>query len=108
MPRGQDYRIPLKALFAAAERHQRGESLRSISRLHWHEWGYSSPGSALEGLRYALRSIGAPVRGRIEQTVLSATMHGNSRRAFRDAEHPEHERHLEHRRMLRAKREDPA
>ena len=61
MPRGVDYKIPLADLLQAPEQHQRGWSLRSICRLKWSQWGYASVGSALEGLRRALRTIDAPV-----------------------------------------------
>lgn len=104
MPRGVEYRIPLRDLLDAAEDHANGMSLRAIARMGWESWGYASEKSALEGLRHALRSIDAPIRGRIEQTVLSSTKHGNGRRAFRDPNHPEHERHLAQRRKTRAAR----
>lgn len=103
MPRGVDYRIPLRDLLAAAERHQRGESLRSIARLNWRQWGYASAKSALEGLRAALRTIDAPVRDRIDATILASTMHGKSRRAARLPGHRDHQEFLEHRRAVRAK-----
>lgn len=101
---GVDYRIPLRDLMWAADRHAAGWSLRSIARLHWRRWGYASQKSALEGLRHALRTIDAPVRDRIEATRLASTMHGNSRRDARLPGHPDHERFLEHRRQVRAKR----
>ena len=102
MPRGVDYRIPLADLLAAAEHHHRhGWSLRSIARLKWRQWGYASPGSALEGLRNALRVIDAPVRGRVDQTILSSTTHGNASRAAREPGHPDHARFLAHRRATR-------
>jgi hypothetical protein len=103
-PRGLDYRIPLADLLQAAEQHERGWSLRSIARLHWRRWGYASAGSALEGLRSALRAIDAPVRDRIDATRLASVMHGNSTRAAREPGHPDHARFLEHRRATRASR----
>lgn len=101
MPRGVDYKIPLHDLLAAAKDHENGWSLRAIARLRYKRWGYASPGSALEGLRHALRTIDKPVRGRIDATVLASTVHGNGRRAMRSVDHPEHGRHLEQRRHNR-------
>jgi hypothetical protein len=106
MPRGVDYRIPLADLLDAARRHEAGWSLRSIARLHWRRWGYASDKSALEGLRGALRVIDAPVRDRVDATVLASTMHGRSRRAARLPGHPDHAAFLEHRRAVRANRRD--
>jgi len=103
MPRGVDYRIPLADLLAAAAQHQAGWSLRSIARLHWRRWGYATPKSALEGLRQGMRTLELPVRDRIEATVLASTMHGNSRRAARQPDHPDHQAFLAHRRRVRAK-----
>lgn len=82
-PRGVDYRIPLRDLLQAAEEHAAGFSLRSIAGRRWQEWGYASMKSALEGLRRALRTIDAPVRDRIEATVLASTVHGHGRRHMR-------------------------
>lgn len=103
MPRGTDYKIPLVDLLDAARRHEGGWSLRSIARLHWRRWEYSSDRSALEGLRRALRTIDAPVRDRVEATILASTMHGNSSRAAREPGHPDHARFLAHRRATRAR-----
>ncbi len=108
MPRGRDYLIPLADLLLAADQHAKGWSLRAICRLNWKRWGYASCGSALEGLRRALRTIAAPVRDRIEATVQVSTLHGNARRAFREPGHPEHARAVAHRRAIRSKqRETP-
>lgn len=106
MPRGVDYKIPLADLLEAAAHHRRGWSLRSIARMKWRQWGYASDKSALEGLRHALRAIDAPVRDRIDATVRASVMHGNSSRAARVPGHPDHERHLEHRRTARANRKE--
>lgn len=103
MPRGNEYRIPLADLLAAAEQHQRGWSLRSIAKFRWQAWGYASEKSALEGLRNGLRTIDAPVRDRIQATVLASTMHGNSRRAARQPGHPDHSAFLAHRQAVRRK-----
>ncbi len=108
MPRGVDYRIPLAELLAAAEDHRRGWSLRAISRMRYRRWGYASPGSALEGLRKALRTIEAPVRDRVEATVDASLVHGHARRAMRMPEHPEHARALAHRAYLRAQKREGA
>jgi hypothetical protein len=102
-PRGVDYKIPLADLLAAVEHHRYGWSLRAIARLKYREWGYASPATALEGLRSAFRVIDAPVRDRIEATVLASTLHGNSRRAARLPGHPDHEAFLAHRRQVRRK-----
>jgi hypothetical protein len=109
MPRGVDYKIPLRDLQAAARDHENGWSLRAIARLRYKRWGYASVGSCLEGLRRALRSIDAPVRGRVEATVLASTIHGNGQRALRAVDHPEHQRHLAQRRHNRqlAQQSDP-
>jgi hypothetical protein len=64
MPRGAEYRISLAELLQASREHQAGWSLRALARMRYREWGYASPGSALEGLRHALRTIDAPVRAR--------------------------------------------
>jgi hypothetical protein len=101
MPRGAEYLIPLADLLDAAEKHERGWSLRSIARLHWKRWGYASDKSALEGLRRALRVIDAPVRDRLAATRLASTMHGNSARAAHQPGHPDHARFLAHRAMVR-------
>ena len=102
MPRGVDYKIPLKDLLDCAREHEAGWSLRAISRMRWREWGYASDKSALEGLRKALRSIDAPVRDRIEATVEASLIHGNSRRAFASPDHPEHARQVAQRRHRRS------
>lgn len=104
MPRGVDYRIPLAAVRQAAADHQAGWSLRALARMRYAEWGYASPGSALEGLRNAMRELELPIRGRVEATVDASTIHGNARRAMRRPEHPEHARNLEHRRLLRQRK----
>jgi hypothetical protein len=101
MPRGVDYRIPLTDLFECARAHELGWSLRALARLRWRKWGYASDKSALEGLRAALRSIDAPVRDRIEATVLASTVHGNSPRAAHKPDHPDHDRYLAQRRHVR-------
>ena len=101
MPRGVDYRIPLKDLLQAADEHQAGWSLRAIARMKYREWGYKTDKTALEGLRMALRSIDAPVRDRIDATVDASLIHGNNRRAMKDPAHPEHDRFLAHRRKTR-------
>lgn len=109
MPRGQEYRIPLSELLWAADRHrQDGWSLRFIAGSRWRQWGYASPGSALEALRHALRTIDQPVRDCIEATRLASLMHGDSTRAARQPGHPDHERYLEHRRRTRRPRSRPA
>lgn len=97
MPRGVDYKIPLRDLLQAARDHEAGWSLRFIARSSWRHWGYASAGSALEGLRHALRTIDAPVRGRIAATVEASTMHGNARRAMRAPDSNGHTRNLAHR-----------
>jgi len=104
MPRGTDYRIPLAAVLDAARRHQQGWSLRSIARLHWRQWGYASPKSALMGLSGAMRELDLPVRDRIEQAILSSTLHGNATRAARHPGHPDHQAFLAHRRATRKSR----
>lgn len=104
MPRGVEYRIPLADLRQCAREHQAGWSLRALSRMRWEQWGYASPGSALEGLRRALRTIDAPVRDRIEASIDASLIHGNNRRAMKHPGHPEHARQLEHRRATRASR----
>lgn len=104
MPRGVDYRIPLRDALAAARQHQAGWSLRAIARLHWRTWGYASPKSALEGLRSAFRTLDVPVRDRVEATVLASTMHGRSRRAAKAPGHPDHAAFLAHRRATRKTR----
>ncbi len=101
MPRGVDYKIPLADLLAAAEDHKRGWSLRAISRLRFKQWGYASAASACEGLRHALRTIDAPVRDRIDATVLASTVSGKNRRAYRAPDHPHHQEQLDHRRHMR-------
>jgi hypothetical protein len=50
-----------------------------------------------------LRTIDAPVRDRVEATVLASTMHGNARRAARLPGHPDHQAFLDHRRRVRRK-----
>lgn len=80
MPRGPEYKIPLRDLQRAADEHDAGFSLRSICRRRWSEWGYSSVGSALEALRRGLRLIDRDVRDRIESCVMSSTVHGNATR----------------------------
>lgn len=102
MPRGVDYKIPLRDLLECAEEHKAGWSLRAICRMRYAGWGYASVGSALEGLRRALRTIDAPVRDRVAATVDASTIHGNGRRALRDPGHPQHELHLAQRRHRRA------
>ena len=104
MPRGVDYKIPLADLLQAAREHEAGWSLRAISRMKYRKWGYASPKSALEGLRGALRTIDAPIRGRIDATVDASLVHGNNRRAMKDPAHPEHDRFLAHRRATRKSR----
>lgn len=99
---GVDYRIPLKAVLDAHKAHMAGWSLRALARMHYAEWGYASEGSALEGLRKAMRSMDLPVRGRIDAVLLASTVHGHGRRAMREPEHPDHDEHLAHRRWLRA------
>jgi hypothetical protein len=101
VPRGVDYKIPLADLLQAAKEHEAGWSLRAIARLRWQQWGYASVGSALEGLRHALRTIDAPVRDRIEATIDASLVHGNSRRAMKETMHPEHARQLAHRKRRR-------
>jgi hypothetical protein len=101
MPRGVDYRIPLAELLAAAEEHRRGWSLRALARMRYRQWGYASPGSALEGLRKALRTIDAPVRDRVAATVDASTIHGNASRAAHHPGHPDYQRWLAHRRVTR-------
>lgn len=103
MPRGVDYKIPLADLLQAAALHARGWSLRAICRMKWSQWGYASQGSALEGLRHALRTIDASVRDRVEATITASVMHGNVSRAARLPGHPDHDRFLAHRRTVRAK-----
>src|SRR5207237_6122175 len=63
-----------------------------------------SEGSALEALRRALRTVGEPVRDRVEATVAASLAHGNATRAIRDPSHPDHARNLEHRRRLRRRK----
>jgi hypothetical protein len=104
MPRGVDYRIPLAAVRQASADHNAGWSLRALARMRYREWGYASPGSALEGLRHAMRALDLPVRGRIEATVDASTIHGNARRAIRAPDHPEHARNLAHRQHLRQRK----
>ena len=106
MPRGVDYKIPLAELLQAAEDHKRGWSLRAISRLRWKSWGYASPGSALEGLRHALRTIDAPVRDRVTAVVEASTIHGKARRAMREPGHPKHAVTLAHRAHMRKLRSE--
>jgi hypothetical protein len=103
-PRGVEYRIPLRDVLWAADRHARGWSLRAIARLHWRRWGYASPKSALEALRGAMRELDLPVRDRVEATVLASTMHGHSRRDARLPGHPDHAEFLAHRRATRKPR----
>lgn len=104
MPRGVDYRIPLADLLAAAAEYQRGWSLRALARMRYEQWGYASPGSALEGLRKALRTIDAPVRDRIAATVDASLIHGNASRAAHQPDHPDHARYLAHRRHVRSRK----
>ena len=104
MPRGVAYRSPLADLLQAAREHEAGWSLRAISRMRWQVWGYASPGSALEGLRHALRTLDAPVRDRVDATVDASLRHGLTRRAARAPGHPDHAAALAHRRHLRALR----
>jgi hypothetical protein len=104
MPRGVDFRISLRDVLWAADKHARGWSLRSIARLHYRRWGYASPSSALEALRAAMRTLDLPVRDRIEATILASEMHGNSRRAARLPGHPDHAAFLAHRRKIRGSR----
>lgn len=106
MPRGVDYRIPLAAVRQAADAHQAGWSLRALARMHYREWGYKTPKSALEGLRHAMRTLDLPIRDRVTATVDATTRHGHSTRAARDPEHPEHEQHLAHRRHMRRQGRD--
>lgn len=102
MPRGVDFKIPLADALQAHTEHMAGWSLRAIARMRWEAWGYSSPHSALEGLRGVFRALELPVRDRVTATVEASTVHGNSRRAFAKADHPEHARHLAQRRHCRA------
>lgn len=102
MPRGVEYKIPLRDLLQAAEQHRVGWSLRAISRMNWKRWGYASPKSALEGLRMALRSIDAPVRDRIEATKAASTLHGLATREARKGGEG-HDAFLAHRRELRTR-----
>lgn len=102
MPRGVDFKIPLVDVHQAHREHLAGWSLRAIARLRWQEWGYASPGSALEGLRGALRALELPTRSRHEAILAFNTVHGNSTRAAREPGHPDHGRYLEHRRLRRA------
>lgn len=102
MPRGVESKIPLRAALEAHAAHQAGWSLRALARLHWRDWGYAGPGACLEGLRAVFRTLDLPVRDRIDATVEASTVHGHSRRAFVNPQHPEHERHLAQRRHRRA------
>lgn len=108
MPRGVEFRVPLKAVMDAHRAHQAGWSLRALARMHYQEWGYASPGSALEGLRAAMRALELPVRDRIAATVEASTVHGNSGRAAREPSHPDHARHLAQRRHNRKLRKETA
>lgn len=108
MPRGVDFKIPLQAAREAHAAHVAGWSLRAIARMRYREWGYASEKSAVEGLRGVFRALDLPVRDRITATVEASTVHGNSRRAFRDPAHPEHERHLAQRRHRRAAKKGTA
>lgn len=98
---GPDFRIPMRDVREAHEAHLKGWSLRALCRLHWQQWGYASPKSALEGLRGAMRALDLPVRGRIEATVLTSTVHGHSSRAAGKPGHPDHARFLAQRRHVR-------
>lgn len=102
MPRGVEFKIPLADARQAHAEHLAGWSLRAIARLRWQKWGYASANSALEGLRGVFRALDLPVRSRVQATVEASTRHGNSRRAFADPDHPEHDRHLAQRRHRRA------
>jgi hypothetical protein len=106
MPRGVDYRVPLRDVLWAADQHARGWSLRSIARLHWRRWGYSSPKSALGGLSHAMRALDLPVRDRIEATILASEMHGHASRDARLPGHPDHAAFLAHRRAVRRRKRE--
>lgn len=108
MPRGVEIRVPLKAALDAHRAHQAGWSMRALARMHYAEWGYASPSSALEGLRGAWRVLELQARDRIEATVEASTVHGNSSRAARDPEHPGHAAFLAQRRHLRARKREAA
>jgi hypothetical protein len=101
MPRGVDYRIPLAAVRQAAADHEAGWSLRALARMRYRDWGYASPGSALEGLRHAMRSLDLPIRDRVAATIDAHTVHGNATRAAHEPGHPDHQRFLDHRNALR-------
>lgn len=102
MPRGVDFKVPLRDVQEAHRAHLAGWSLRALARMHWQQWGYASAESALEGLRRAMRALELPVRDRVEATRLARTLHGElTREATSDSSHPGHQRALERRRWNR-------
>ncbi len=106
---GCDYFISVPDLFAARDEYEAGWSARSIAHRRWREWGYGSPWAAERGLRRALRSIGVEVRDRAAANELRVTLHGDTRREFRDPAHPEHHRYLAYharRRLVRLSKEE--
>ena len=104
MPSGPDFLVPLQAVREAHQAHLAGWSLRALGRLHWREWGYSSPESAALGLSAAMRALDLPVRSATEAARLAHTIHGNLARELHSPEHPEHRRYLDHVRWARERR----
>lgn len=104
MPRGVEFKVPLRDVQEAHRAHLAGWSIRALARLHWRQWGYASSASAAMGLSAAMRALGLPVRDRVEATRLARTVHGELTRAAADPEHPDHALHLERRRWNRAQK----
>lgn len=105
MPRGVDFKVPLRDVQEAHRAHLAGWSIRALARLHWRQWGYASAASAAMGLSAAMRALGLPVRDRVEATRLARTVHGElTRDATRDPSHPDHQQALERRRWNRAQK----
>lgn len=104
MPRGVDFKVPLRDVQEAHRAHLAGWSIRALARLHWRQWGYASPASAAMGLSAAMRALDLPVRDRVEATRLARTVHGELTRDAADPGHPDHALHLERRRWNRAQK----
>lgn len=102
--RGDDCKIPVADALQAHQEHMAGWSLRALARMRWEQWGYASPGSALEGLRCVFRNLDLPIRGRVEATVEATEIHGNLRTAYRRIDHPHHRRYLEQTKLNQARR----
>ena len=106
MPRGVEFKVPLRDAFEAHRAHLAGWSIRALARLHWRQWGYASAGSACEGLRRMFRALDLPVRPKLEAVRLALTIHGNDIAGIRDPAHPEHSRYLAHAAHLRRLRKE--